>query len=127
MKPKFKILTFIILFIIVLGGVFALWTIQNKTQWTRLQDITSSGSRLKKVNLPNKNIDNIDVWMTFAYINKVFWLPNNLFAEALKITDVRYPNISLRNHIKENNLDTEIFLKQIKEMVHLSAPESNDK
>ncbi|MDD2916408.1 MAG: hypothetical protein PHH70_01035 [Candidatus Gracilibacteria bacterium] len=61
-----------------------------------------------------QDIQHIETWMTFQYINFVFDMPPEYLKEALKIDDVHYPNLPIGRYIKSKKLDTADFLQQIK-------------
>lgn len=42
-----------------------------------------------------KDIESIDSWMTFQYINLIFSLPDSYLKEKLAINDKKYPNIPI--------------------------------
>ena len=48
--------------------------------------------------------DQIRGWMTFHYINLEFNLPSGYLQGALKITNIRYPNLSLDSLAKQQNV-----------------------
>ena len=66
------------------------------------------------------DIDTIDTWMTFSYINIAFHLPDSLLRDALNIDLPQYPNISLKSYIRKKNLDNDAFLLQVKEIIRAS-------
>jgi hypothetical protein len=47
--------------------------------------------------------EQIQGWMVFRYINLIFHLPPAYLQKQLKITDKRYPNISVDSLAKEQN------------------------
>jgi len=67
--------------------------------------------------LTSANINLIDTWMTFRYINLIFKLPPNYLKDNLNISDKHFPNISLRGYIKNNKLDATTFLDNVKNTV----------
>ena len=48
-------------------------------------------------------IADIQSWMTFDYLNRVFNLPPNYLRETLQIQSVQYPRLSIRGLAKEQN------------------------
>jgi len=50
--------------------------------------------------------DQIRGWMTFRYVNLEFNLPSGYLKSALKITDSRYPNLSLDSLAKQQNISS---------------------
>lgn len=53
---------------------------------------------LRERNEQNVLLDasSIEPWMTFGYVNEVFALPSAYLKEQLRITDARYPRLSLQ-------------------------------
>ena len=64
-----------------------------------------------------KDIQNIDGWMTFGYINHQFSLPEELFVDKLTIQDKKYPRISLGAYAKKNNITREDLISQVRAIV----------
>lgn len=55
----------------------------------------------QNINVP----EDIQSWMTFAYINFVFKLPTSYLQGTLHISDPRYPNVQIRRYARDTNLD----------------------
>lgn len=64
-----------------------------------------------------KDVEEIDEWMTFGYINHRFSLPETLLADTLNIREKKYPNISLGLYAKKNNIAREEFISQVRTIV----------
>lgn len=89
------------------SGVFK----QHKTAYELLIDH-------KKLNqTTTQDIEYIDTWMTFQYINFVFNIPEAHLKHILKIEDPRYPNMTLGKYIKNKKLDKTKFIDEIKKIV----------
>lgn len=56
---------------------------------------------------------NIQSWMTFNYLEKVFHLPPNYLREELKIRDQLYPRLSIKKFAKRNKLATSDVVKHV--------------
>lgn len=124
-KKKHKILFFFMivcalgffislgLFIIKISDVREKWSIHPHNPL----GIIFSGSRVPYSESGTLNIDSIETWMTFAYINFRFHLPPAYLKEKLSLEDKRYPEVPIGRYIKKNNLDPNIFLKQLKEAI----------
>ena len=52
----------------------------------------------KHIPLGINDVSAIRPWMTFDYINRLFNLPSDYLKTALKITDSRYPRITISNY-----------------------------
>ena len=64
------------------------------------------------------DVNMIQSWMTFNYINKVFKLPTNYLKNTLNISDSRYPNIPLEDYAEKANIKTGDFTTKVQEVVH---------
>jgi hypothetical protein len=73
--------------------------------------------------ISQQDVSLIDLWMTFRYINTIFDLPETYLCNALNIQDPRYPNITIEKYAKNQNLNPQEFLIQLKNSVsnYLSA------
>lgn len=69
--------------------------------------------------LSAENVNLIDTWMTFNYINIIFKLPADYLKTNLNILDKRYPNVSLNGFIKNNKLNKATFLESVRQAVSL--------
>jgi hypothetical protein len=56
-------------------------------------------------------------WMTFDYLNHVFKMPPEYLKGALKITDVRYPRLTVRGFAAGNKINVALALTQVKVLV----------
>lgn len=63
------------------------------------------------------DIEYIDTWMTFQYINFIFNIPEPYLRDILHITDARYPNMTLGRYVKNKNLDKTKFIEDMKKIV----------
>jgi hypothetical protein len=68
-------------------------------------------------NLPVSESRLIASWMSFDYINKLYDLPSDYLKNKLSISDVKYPNISIRAYVRSGHIDEVIFLKQVQDSV----------
>lgn len=64
------------------------------------------------------NPNQIQVWMTFSYVNRIFNLPADYLSTALALQDSRYPNITISQYAKTKNLNDADFLKQVQDSVN---------
>lgn len=56
-------------------------------------------------------------WMTFDYLNNVFKMPPAYLKNALKITDSRYPRLTIGGYATTNKIDPALTLAQVKAAV----------
>ena len=62
-------------------------------------------------------VDKIETWMNFKYVNVVFDLPDSYLEETLAIEDEKYPNVSIAKYLKKSGRDSETFMKSLREAV----------
>lgn len=79
--------------------------------------IIFSGSRDPLSDSGVLDIEDIEVWMTFSYINFRFHLPPDFLREELSIDDKKYPNIPISRYVKKKKLDSTQFLRQVKDTI----------
>lgn len=60
------------------------------------------------------DVNYIESWMTFHYINIIFKVPENYLKDKLNIVDEKYPNISLLKYMNKNNINNVEFLNKLK-------------
>ncbi len=58
-------------------------------------------------------VKDISSWMTFDYINKVFHLPPSYLKDVFKISDQKYPRITIEQLSKETKASSTILIKNI--------------
>lgn len=63
------------------------------------------------------DISYIEGWMTFAYVNFIFSLPEDYLQKNLLIEDPKYPNLPIYRYIKRNKLNTSEFIEKLKNIV----------
>ena len=63
------------------------------------------------------NVELIENWMTFDYINMSFQLPPQLLRDELHISDPAYPRLSIRRAAKESGISRDVYLAQVKRIV----------
>ena len=59
----------------------------------------------------------IQPWLTFDYINKIFNLPSDYLKTNLNIKDSKYPKISIKKYIKDNKLNEYSFINEVRDNV----------
>jgi hypothetical protein len=69
-------------------------------------------------------------WMTFEYLEKIFQLPPGDLAQALPISDPRYPRLSIRSYARTHNLSVTSTLQTIQNQLYIffttSSPTSSE-
>jgi len=83
--------------------------------------------RHKRANeITDKDVEYVDYWMTFGYIDTVFNLPLNYLKDRFNITNSRFPDITLGNYAKAAGLDRAAFITEVKQAVkdYLDTPKA---
>jgi UDP-glucose 6-dehydrogenase len=62
-------------------------------------------------------IPDIQPWMTFEYINKVFKLPPEYLRGKMSIQDASYPRMTLMGYAKRHQLNAAQFVNSVKDAV----------
>ncbi len=124
MSKKNKVLDIIIiillLIVIIVTGGFIFRQLHSINRFNLIASYRAKIQTIIDKNhkpLSLQNVDLIDTWMTFRYINLIFKLPPDYLKNSLNILDKHYPNISLRGYIKNNKLDGTTFLNNVKSVV----------
>ncbi|HEX4103870.1 MAG TPA: hypothetical protein VHZ04_00085 [Candidatus Paceibacterota bacterium] len=53
--------------------------------------------------LTASDVDIIQPWMTFDYLNRIFVLPADYLQTALPVTDTHYPHLSITSYARDTN------------------------
>ncbi|MDD5769655.1 MAG: hypothetical protein PHE25_01700 [Candidatus Gracilibacteria bacterium] len=69
-----------------------------------------------KTNISDVNY--VESWMTFRYINTIFKLPEDYLKDKLNINDKKYPNIPLERYANYQKINQDIFLEQVKNSIN---------
>ena len=69
------------------------------------------------LNTDNPDINDIDTWMTFDYINTIFKLPKDYLRTALSIQDPSYPNLHIGKYARNHKIDAETALQKVRSAV----------
>ncbi len=64
------------------------------------------------------SVNDIESWMTFSYLNRVFNLPTPYLEISLSIVDPHYPYISIKKYAQERNSNIDVFLQNIKTAIN---------
>ena len=70
----------------------------------------------------NPDIDQIQSWMTFDYLNTVFKLPPAYLKTTLGITDAAYPNLHIGAYAHKNHLTQAQALAKVQEAITAYVP-----
>lgn len=63
------------------------------------------------------DIKSIRIWMTFRYINSIFNLPPSYLKDKLKISNPKYPDVSLGTYSKSQKINPNILLDSVKKLI----------
>jgi hypothetical protein len=125
-SKKYKTIAWILVFLFLIGLLLSIFSFLN----LRPNPLLNSNSRghfhslrLRTANLGQhqpltiKDVSIVQNWMTFSYLNKVFILSDNYLADTLKISDPKYPNITIRHYTREKKIDPQNFLVSIQDAI----------
>ena len=74
--------------------------------------------RNKKANTTSiTDVQYINAWMTFKYVNFVFDLPENYLKDSLTIDEKSYPNIPIGKYAKNKKLNQAEVMTEVKKLV----------
>jgi len=120
MKNKYISITLIIVIVILL---FLL-----SSFWGDIRNLYTNGVFVRPnsihnfYHLPQKSatlsdVNLIEKWMTFGYLNKSFNLPLKYLQTTLNISDLSYPNVTISRIAKKQNLSISTYLETVKKAV----------
>ncbi len=87
------------------------WVFEGKHR-NPIADILTKNKERNRVS--ERDVALIEPWMTFAYVNFIFSIPDDTFRTQFSITDERYPNIPIGMYIKDTKKDQNEVLQSIK-------------
>ncbi len=116
--------SFVIVAVCALLIVFCALLVRN-VQIARREGVFQSRAPISGMLLENRrmnrvsvsDIERIETWMTFQYVNVVFDLPENHLKDALAIKDARYPNLPIGRYAKKQEIDRDQFVESVKKLV----------
>jgi len=107
--------------LIILFFIFLVHNIQSAHRSWVFTHHTSVSEYLLKNKQASKtsfaDIEYIDTWMTFQYINFIFEMPNDYLKNGLNIKNNNYPNLPIGRYIKNEKLDKMVVINKIKMLV----------
>ncbi|MDP2103520.1 MAG: hypothetical protein Q8K26_01200 [Candidatus Gracilibacteria bacterium] len=114
---------FIVVLIMVLLITFSVFLVHNIEMakksgvFTQRKSVYEMLIDHKKLNQTTvADIEYIDTWMTFQYINFVFNIPEDYLRDTFRIEDVRYPNMTLGRYVKDQKIDKIQFIVEMKKI-----------
>lgn len=111
----------IVLGILIAAFLFlCLLFVQEYSRLARLQLVGMhrvTFSPLPRRPLTGADVQNIQSWMTFEYINAAFSLPAGSLQSKLHVSDPRYPRISLSRAAHEEGTSTALFVGTVENSV----------
>lgn len=93
--------------------------LRGQTTWvtTALRDRAQSAAA---------SAETIQSWMTFDYVNKVFYLPPEYLKTRLAIADPRYPKLTIGEFAEDNHRGTSSTLNDARTAVQQYLTQSTD-
>lgn len=116
-----QIIIGLLVFVLVILSLLLLQQILRlrRTGFPALRGNTPIATRNHRATLTEKDINTIQTWMTFGYINTAFNLPPEYLQNKLHITNPRYPFISLSGYAREQGVDSNKILAQVQKAMRL--------
>jgi hypothetical protein len=107
--------------VLVLLSIFSLvWFVGTVHRFARSGQLTADYSIRKghptRIN-HSLNVNSVNTWMTFDYINVIFKLPKSYLQNTFNISDPRYPNIRIGNYTKQHKLNSSQFMDSLKQAI----------
>ena len=62
-------------------------------------------------------VDDVQIWMTFGFLNRAFSLPPEYLKDGLDITNKRYPNVTIDRWAKDSQENPNVALDKVKKMI----------
>ncbi len=62
-------------------------------------------------------INQVQPWMTFDYINRIYNLPPDYLKQHLSIQDERYPNVQIKRYARKNKFDGDSFIETVQDKI----------
>ncbi len=115
------LLIWAIIILIILFSIFLIHNIQSAHRSWVFTNRTSVSEYLLKNKQASKtslsDIEYIDTWMTFQYVNFIFKMPDDYLKNGLNIKNNNYPNLPIGRYIKNEKLDKTVVINRIKVLV----------
>ncbi len=67
--------------------------------------------------LTNTDVEQLKPWATFAFVNKVYALPPRYLENALLISDISYPDITIEELAKMQAIPAPVLLHTVQELI----------
>jgi hypothetical protein len=104
--PLILVLAILVLFAVV--GLF----VNNFTHVKK-----KGGFHVHEADRPRPDIEKIQGWMTFEYLNRSFNLPTDYLQKDIEVTSSSYPNVTLIKEATLRGQDLAVFLGDVKKSI----------
>lgn len=117
----------ILALLVMLFFVVLVWFAVDTVTLYRTGKLKPDRSLLHRGRLEQMSTSEIQPWMNFSYINRVYQLPSDYLQNALRITDSRYPKVQVKTVAKERGISESEMIGQVQVLIHnysaiISAP-----
>jgi len=116
-KKSRSIFSLISLALLIVLVVFLLSIFYTQQFWYRPVHRFFSGHIHRTLGV--SDVNHIQNWMIFDYINRAFKLPTDYLKNNLGISDSRYPRLSLESYAENQKINSAVFLEKVKEAVRV--------
>jgi hypothetical protein len=113
---KFILILLVAIIIVLFGLLFLQFNVFRQSGGFRLHQPWQNFGQYRRTFGP-ADVKEVQSWMTFDYINKVFNLPPEYLKNKFSISDSKYPRISLAGYAKNHNIDISNFLSEVKDAI----------
>ena len=107
------------LFVVLVALCFLLFNEYRSLRQLQIADSRQfwASALQRRAPLTISDVESIQSWMTFDYLDKVFNMPPEYLKTALNLSDPRYPRISLSRYARYHGMDAVAFTTGVKNAV----------
>ena len=116
MNKYIKWLVFIFIILIIAGTIFYVSFSHRPSYIYRPVRRFFSNHVHRSINA--NDVNTVQSWMTFDYINKVFKLPQDYLKNNLSVSDSSYPNETIGRYARSKKEKSSAVLTQVQEALH---------
>ena len=116
MNKYIKWLVIIFLILIIAGAIFYISFSRRPSYIYRPVRRFFSNHIHRPINV--NDINTVQSWMTFDYVNKVFKLPSDYLKNILGVSDSSYPYETIGHYARSKKEKFSVVLTQVQEALH---------
>lgn len=112
-----KFFLLILLLVVAVGLCALLFFVVQKNQLA-LNPVHRFLVRHENRTLGERDVNRIQSWMTFDYLNKVFRLPPDYLKNDLAISNAKYPNVTIDEQAEQEHVKPVALTVRVQEAIH---------